>query len=142
MGRMILVYLTKAFSPSILECNSLLIAISLLTVDIISQNPPFFNTSRLFSALKQKNKPIKSTYMCYSQSFSWTLLVLSFLLVRRKLALVRMKGLEPPRRWHWFLRPARLPVPPHPHFLLTILIIAHLYFYCQAILKFLFIKIK
>lgn len=40
-------YLTKAFSPSILECNSLLIAISLLTVDIISQNPPFFNILRL-----------------------------------------------------------------------------------------------
>ena len=33
----------------------------------------------------------------------------------RKLLLVRMRGLEPPRRWHWFLRPARLPVPPHPH---------------------------
>ena len=33
-------------------------------------------------------------------------------------SLVRMKGLEPPRRWHWFLRPARLPVPPHPHLLL------------------------
>ena len=45
---MILVYLTKAFSHSILECNSLLIAISLLTVDIISQKPPFFNISRLF----------------------------------------------------------------------------------------------
>ena len=41
-------YLTKAFSHSILECNSLLIAISLLTVDIISQKPPFFNILRLF----------------------------------------------------------------------------------------------
>ena len=35
-----------------------------------------------------------------------------------------MKGLEPPRRWHWFLRPARLPVPPHPHFLMTKYILA------------------
>ena len=35
------------------------------------------------------------------------------------LSLVRMKGLEPPRRWHWFLRPARLPVPPHPHVLIN-----------------------
>lgn len=30
-----------------------------------------------------------------------------------------MKGLEPPRHWHWFLRPARLPVPPHPHIYLV-----------------------
>ena len=35
-----------------------------------------------------------------------------------------MRGLEPPRRWHWFLRPARLPVPPHPHFLMTKYILA------------------
>ena len=42
----------------------------MIDLEIISQKPPFFNTSRLFSALKQKNKPIKSTYMCYSQSFS------------------------------------------------------------------------
>jgi len=48
MGRMILVYLTKAFSHSILERNSFSIAISLLTVDIISQKPPFFNILRLF----------------------------------------------------------------------------------------------
>ena len=45
---MILVYLTKAFSHSILESNSLFIGISLLTVDIISQKPPFFNVLRLF----------------------------------------------------------------------------------------------
>lgn len=32
----------------------------------------------------------------------------------RLLIMVRMKGLEPPRRWHWFLRPARIPIPPHP----------------------------
>ncbi len=25
-----------------------------------------------------------------------------------------MRGLEPPRQRHWFLRPARLPVSPHP----------------------------
>ena len=31
----------------------------------------------------------------------------------RLLIMVRMKGLEPPRRWHWFLRPARIPIPPH-----------------------------
>ena len=36
-----------------------------------------------------------------------------------------MRGLEPPRRWHWFLRPARLPVPPHPHFSRTVYILAH-----------------
>src|SRR5258705_9666930 len=30
--------------------------------------------------------------------------------------MVRMRGLEPPRcRHHRLLRPARLPVPPHPH---------------------------
>ena len=49
------------------------------------------------------------------------------------LTLVRMKGLEPPRRWHWFLRPARLPIPPHPHIYLTIVIVAHSMFYCQVI---------
>ena len=45
--------------------------------------------------------------------------------------LVRMKGLEPPRRWHWFLRPARLPVPPHPHIQITIFILSQLDTYCQ-----------
>ena len=54
----------------------------------------------------------------------------------RKPYLVRMKGLEPPRRGHWFLRPARLPVPPHPHVQLTIFILAHLYYICQEIFKF------
>ena len=37
-------------------------------------------------------------------------------LLRVELKLVRMRGLEPPRcRHHRLLRPARLPVPPHPH---------------------------
>ena len=67
-GRMILVYLTKAFSHSILERNSLFIDISLLIVDIISQKPPFFNILRLILTFftntdnkKQKNKPTKCT---------------------------------------------------------------------------------
>lgn len=50
------------------------------------------------------------------------------------LHMVRMKGLEPPRRWHWFLRPARLPVPPHPHIYLTMYIIAYFPFHCQVVL--------
>src|SRR5687767_5222142 len=34
----------------------------------------------------------------------------------KELLLVRMRGLEPPRcHHHRLLRPARLPVPPHPH---------------------------
>ena len=55
---------------------------------------------------------------------SWFTMILFFM--------VRMKGLEPPRFWHWFLRPARLPVPPHPHILLTIIIITQHIFFCQA----------
>ena len=55
---------------------------------------------------QQKNQP---------DLFSDWFLYLSVLLVRTDTSLVRMKGLEPPRRWHWFLRPARLPIPPHPH---------------------------
>ena len=69
-GRMILVYLTKAFSHSILECNSLLIAISFLTVAIISQKPPFLNALRLILTFftntdnkSKKIKPTKSTYI-------------------------------------------------------------------------------
>ena len=31
------------------------------------------------------------------------------------LFLVRIKGVEPPRRRHRLLRPARLPIPPYPH---------------------------
>ena len=30
--------------------------------------------------------------------------------------LVRMEGFEPTRYYHWLLRPARLPVPPHPRY--------------------------
>ena len=48
MGRMILVYLTKAFSHSILESNSFSTDNFLLTMRIISQKPPFFNDLRLF----------------------------------------------------------------------------------------------
>ena len=29
--------------------------------------------------------------------------------------MVRVEGLEPPRQSHWYLKPARLPIPPHPH---------------------------
>ena len=38
--------------------------------------------------------------------------------------LVRMTGLEPARFWRWNLNPMSLPIPPHPHILITY-IIAH-----------------
>ena len=53
-------------------------------------------------------------------SFQNDICILLSNLVRTDTSLVRMRGLEPPRRWHWFLRPARLPVPPHPHFSVNI----------------------
>ena len=31
------------------------------------------------------------------------------------IGLVRITGLEPARRGHWTLKPARLPIPPYPH---------------------------
>ena len=61
-------------------------------------------------------------------SLEWYLYVL---LVRTDTSLVRMKGLEPPRRWHWFLRPARLPVPPHPHILLFLTNDCYTYWHCN-----------
>ena len=73
MGRMILVYLTKSFSHSILERNSFSIDISLLTVDIIPQKPPSFNILRLFllflpifMVISKKIKPTKSTYIMWN----------------------------------------------------------------------------
>ena len=33
-------------------------------------------------------------------------------------AMVRETGLEPAREAHWYLKPARLPIPPYPHFLI------------------------
>ena len=33
----------------------------------------------------------------------------------RLLRSLRMTGLEPARDAHWTLKPARLPIPPHPH---------------------------
>ena len=31
---------------------------------------------------------------------------------------MRITGLEPAREAHWYLKPARLPIPPYPHFLI------------------------
>ena len=36
------------------------------------------------------------------------------------LFLLRITGLEPARDAHWYLKPARLPIPPYPHFLFHI----------------------
>lgn len=64
--------LLKVQAHSILERNSFSIAISLLTVDIISQKPPFSNILRLFLTflpilvVKVKNKPTKSTYILWN----------------------------------------------------------------------------
>lgn len=60
------ILLLKVQAHSILERNSFSIAISLLTVDIISQKPHFFHILRLlftFISKKQKNKSTKSTYI-------------------------------------------------------------------------------
>ena len=56
-------------------------------------------------------------------------------IVRTDTSLVRMRGLEPPRRWHWFLRPARLPVPPHPQVLLTISMITYFKYNVNQFIK-------
>ena len=111
-GRMILVYLTKAFSHSILECNSLLIAISLLTVDIISQKPPFsifwgylLLLLPIFIDKSKKIKPIKSTYILWNdihfvfvivimEHFSAPLHTTALQVVRRKRIMERVARIE------------------------------------------------
>ena len=55
--------------------------------------------------------------------------------VRTDTSLVRMRGLEPPHRWYWFLRPARLPVPPHPHIYFNIDYYSTLIIFMSSIIK-------
>ena len=98
-------YLTRSFSHSILECNSLLIAISLLTVDIISQKPPFFNILRLiltFLPVKiNKSKKISRLNrliyceMIFTFVFLQTHLYQQVQVVRRKCIMERVTKFEP-----------------------------------------------
>ena len=86
------------------------------------------NNALLFIVVFSSDLNVKSNCQCsLFSTFQWQqknqpdfifwLILYQFcsIKVRTETSLVRLKGLEPPRRWHWFLRPARLPVPPQPH---------------------------
>ena len=80
-------YLTKAFSHSILERNSLCIAISLLTVDIISQKPPFFNILRLlFTFISKKQKISRLNRLIYCE------MIFTFLFSLKSLVVILSSG--------------------------------------------------
>ena len=62
-----------------------------------------------------------SSVICFSVAATCPFDSRSYLFLPKKEApkdfffLVRIKGVEPPRRRHRLLRPARLPIPPYPH---------------------------
>ena len=127
-------YLTKSFSHLILESNSFSIDIFLLTMRIISQKPPFFNISRLFSYfLPQKSKkikPIKSTYIC-DFLFSSNSLLSKTLKSSTKILIGAQSGTRTHMVSRTILSRVRLPVPPFGliiYMLFCILKIAYIFF--------------
>ena len=84
---MILVYLTKSFSHLIFESNSFWIVISFLTVDIISQNPPFFNILRLlFTFISKKQKISRLNRLIYCE------MIFTFLFSLKSLVVILSSG--------------------------------------------------